>query len=48
MKGMKGSLWASQGLCSLEELTRPLLNTLSSQASEINSVIRGPWIYIAL
>lgn len=43
-----GSLQASQGICSLEELTRPLLNALSNQASKINSVICSQWIYTAL
>lgn len=47
MKGMRGSLWASLGICTLEELTRPWLNALSSQASKINSVICSLWIYTA-
>ena len=47
MKGMRGSLWASLGIYTLEELTRPQLNALSSQASKINSVICSLWIYTA-
>lgn len=46
-KGMRGRLWASLGICTLEELTRPRLNALSRQASEINSVIGSLCVYTA-
>ena len=47
MKRMRDGLWASLGICTLGELTRPRLNALSSQASKINSVICSLWIYTA-
>lgn len=39
MKGMKVAFRPASRIGSLEELTRPLLNALSNQASKISSVI---------